>query len=41
MARREAGRPEVNVPPVNHGQTLPGEPAEWVDVRVRADGPQF
>jgi hypothetical protein len=36
---REAERPEVNVPPVNHGQNLPGEPGEWVNVRVRANDP--
>jgi hypothetical protein len=34
---RETERPEVNVPPVNHGQNLPGESGEWVNVRVRAD----
>jgi hypothetical protein len=36
---REAERPEVNVPLVNHGQNLPGEQGEWVSVRVRADDP--
>jgi hypothetical protein len=36
---REAERQNVNVPSVNHGQNLPGEPGEWVNVRVRADDP--
>jgi hypothetical protein len=36
---REAARQNVNVPSVNHGQNLPGEPGEWVNVRVRADDP--
>jgi hypothetical protein len=36
---REAERPEVNVPSVNHGQNLLGEPGECFNVRVRADDP--
>jgi hypothetical protein len=36
---REAERQNVNVPSVNHGQNLTGEPEEWVNVRVRTDDP--
>jgi hypothetical protein len=36
---REAERQNVNVPSGNHGQNLPEEPGEWVNVRVRADDP--
>jgi hypothetical protein len=36
---REAERQNVNVPSVNHGQNLTGEPEEWVNVRGRTDDP--
>jgi hypothetical protein len=36
---RESERQNVNVPAVNIGQNPPGEPGEWVNVRVRADDP--
>jgi hypothetical protein len=38
---RQAGRPEVDVPPVNLGQIPPQEPGEWVNLRVRANDPDL